>query len=43
MLLFLLIPESMILLGSVRRPQLEWLLQRQLIDGQTRHGDGETR
>merc|ERR1719494_114932 len=24
-------PESMILLGSIRRPQLEWLLQRQLL------------
>lgn len=29
-------PESMILLGSIRRPQLEWLLQRQLLSGQTK-------
>ena len=28
--------EAMVLLGSIRRPQLEWLLQRQLMSGQTR-------
>lgn len=27
-------PESMILLGSIRRPQLEWLLQRHVLNGQ---------
>jgi len=29
-------PISMILLGSIQRPQLEWLLQRHLINAQTR-------
>ena len=27
----------MILLGSVRRPQLEWMLQRHLLNGQLRN------
>ena len=32
--------ESMILLGSIRRPQLEWLLHRQLMHAQmTQHGE----
>uniref|UniRef100_A0A7M5X152 Chloride channel protein n=2 Tax=Clytia hemisphaerica TaxID=252671 RepID=A0A7M5X152_9CNID len=30
-------PEGMILLGSVRRPQLEWMLQRHLLNGQMRN------
>ena len=29
--------EGMILLGSVRRPQLEWMLQRHLLNGQMRN------